>query len=150
MFVNVFTKPITLKGLFEKEQMTAFNELKANVEQKLNESKSVSIGPIIRKLFIQFVSKFCNFAFKKTDQAKKEMNKMAEGSKTSDDKANFIKELKDAKPVEYFEKKAFEQLKSDLEQNLDDAYSVCLYVFLYSIRKKMFYTTLNILRILKN
>jgi uncharacterized membrane protein len=37
MFVNVVTKPITLKGAFESEQMKALNEMK----QSLNVNYSV-------------------------------------------------------------------------------------------------------------
>lgn len=49
---------------------------------------------------------------------------MAQNVQTSDDRANFIRELRNENPVEYFESKAFEKLKRDLEQKLDDANAV--------------------------
>lgn len=54
MFVNVVTKPITLKGLFEKEQMAAFNELKGQIEQRLNEAQSVSSITLLKTIIELF------------------------------------------------------------------------------------------------
>lgn len=94
MFLNVVTKPITLKGVFESEQMAHLRR----IEEKL-EVTSWIVHLIANKGIIMLA-----FYLFKSDEAKKQMKKMVGQNETSDEKAYMIRNVNQIKnPTEFFE-----------------------------------------------